>query len=66
MIILLQLIFIGLNAVFACAEIAVISMNDNSWQSWLLLNKRALRLTELLDASSFLATIQIGITLVNL
>ena len=27
--ILLQVVLIGLNAVFACAEIAVISMNDN-------------------------------------
>ena len=27
--IILQIILIALNAVFACAEIAVISMNDN-------------------------------------
>ena len=27
--ILLQIVLIGLNAVFACAEIAIISMNDN-------------------------------------
>jgi putative hemolysin len=65
---LLQLIFIGLNAVFACAEIAVISMNDNKLAKLATAgDKRALRLTELLEQpAGFLATIQIGITLVNL
>ena len=31
---LLQVILIALNAVFACAEIAVISVNDNKLRSW--------------------------------
>ena len=32
--ILLQVILIGLNAVFASAEIAVISMNEPNWNEW--------------------------------
>lgn len=65
---LLQLVFIFLNALFACAEIAVISMNDNKLAKLAAAgDKRALRLTKLTEQpSSFLATIQVGITLVNL
>ncbi len=62
---LLQLILIFLNAVFACAEIAVLSVNEakiakleeNG-------NKRAKKLHKLTDQpSKFLSTIQIAITL---
>ena len=62
---LLQAALIGLNAVFACAEIAVISMDDGrmnqlSQQG----DKRALRLSRLTSQPSrFLATIQVAITL---
>lgn len=65
---LLQLIFISFNAIFACAEIAVITMNDNKLAKLSAAgDKRALRLTKLTEQpAGFLATIQIGITLVNL
>lgn len=62
---LLQVILIALNAIFACAEIAVISMNDNHLAK--LANqgdKRAKRLVQLTrQPASFLATIQVAITL---
>lgn len=32
----LQILLIALNAVFACAEIAVISVNDNKLEKWRL------------------------------
>ena len=62
---LLQLILIFLNAVFACAEIAVLSVNEakitkleeNG-------NKRAKKLRRLTEQpAKFLSTIQIAITL---
>lgn len=64
----LQLIFILLNAIFASAEIAVITINDNKLERMAQSgNPRAVRLKKLTENSSdFLATIQIGITLVNL
>lgn len=64
----LQLIFILLNAVFACAEIAVITMNDNKLAKLTAAgDKRAMRLAKLTEQpAAFLATIQVGITLVNL
>lgn len=66
--ILLQIFLIFLNAVFACAEIAVVTMNDNKLDKLAASgNKRAIRLSKLTaQPSRFLATIQIGITLVNL
>ncbi len=66
--IILQAFLILLNALFACAEIAVISMNDNKLAKLAASgDKRAIRLTKLTaQPASFLATIQIGITLVNL
>ncbi len=66
--ILLQLFLILLNAIFACAEIAVISMNDNKLSKLSASgDKRAIRLSKLTaQPARFLATIQIGITLVNL
>ncbi len=63
--ILLQIMLIALNAVFACAEIAVISMNDNKLaQMTAQGDKRAIRLTKLTsEPARFLATIQVAITL---
>lgn len=62
---LLQVVLIALNAVFACAEIAVISMNDARLtklsQSG---DKRAVRIEALTSQPArFLATIQVAITL---
>ncbi len=67
-LLLLQLVFICFNAIFACAEIAVITMNDNKLAKLTAAgDKRALRLTKLTEQpAGFLATIQVGITLVNL
>lgn len=67
-LLLLQLVFILLNALFACAEIAVITMNDNKLAKLTALgDKRAMRLSKLTaQPSEFLSTIQVGITLVNL
>ena len=61
----LQFVLIALNAIFACAEIAAITIND------LRLEKlaaggdaRAMRLRRLMDQPArFLATIQVAITL---
>jgi putative hemolysin len=63
--ILLQLLLIGLNAVFACAEIAVISMNDSKLAKMAAAgDKRAIQLAGLVSQPArFLATIQVGITL---
>lgn len=63
--IILQIILILLNAVFACAEIAVISMNDNKLASMAASgDKRAIRLARLTSQPArFLATIQVAITL---
>ncbi len=62
---LLQVVLIALNAIFACAEIAVLSVNDTKIA--LLVqkgDKRAKRLTKLSSNSAkFLATIQVVITL---
>lgn len=65
LMILLQIILIMLNAVFACAEIAVISMNDNKLAKMASEgDKRAVRLTRLTSQPArFLATIQVAITL---
>lgn len=62
---LLQLILIALNAVFACAEIAVISINDIKLQQLEAQgDKRAGRLLKLTSQpAKFLATIQVAITL---
>lgn len=63
--ILLQVFLIGLNAIFACAEIAVISINDNKLAKMAADgDKRAIRLSNLTeDSARFLATIQVAITL---
>ncbi len=64
-VIALQLVLIALNAVFACAEIAVISMNDNKLAKMAAEgDKRAVRLARLTSQPArFLATIQVAITL---
>lgn len=63
--ILLQLVLISLNAIFACAELAVISMNDNRLARMAHEgDARALRLQKLTSQPArFLATIQVAITL---
>ena len=63
--ILLQVILIALNAVFACAEIAVLSVNDTKLAQLVAQgNKRAKRLAQLTSQPArFLATIQVAITL---
>ena len=62
---ILQFILILINALFAGAEIAVISMNDNKLAKLTAMgDKRAMRLTELTaQPTRFLSTIQVGITL---
>ncbi len=62
---ILQLVLIGLNAVFACAEIAVISMNDTKIDKLAAeKNKKAIKLQKLTEQpSKFLSTIQVAITL---
>ena len=66
--IILQIILIALNAIFACAEIAIISVNDSFLEkSAEGGNKKAKRLLSLTNnPAKFLATIQVGITAVNL
>ena len=63
--IVLQVVLIALNAVFACAEIAVISINDNKLAKLAEQgDKRAVRLARLTSQPArFLATIQVAITL---
>lgn len=65
LLLLLQFFLIALNAVFACAEIAVISMNDNKLVKMAAAgDKRAIRLARLTSQPArFLATIQVAITL---
>lgn len=62
---LLQVVLIALNAIFACAEVAVISMNDNKLARMASQgDKRAKRLVRLTSQpAKFLATIQVAITL---
>lgn len=61
----LQVLLIALNAIFACAEIAVISMNDAKLAKMVSEgDKRAVRLARLTSQPArFLATIQVAITL---
>ena len=64
-LLLLQAALIALNAIFACAEIAVISTNDNKLAKMAAEgDKRALRLQKLTSQPArFLSTIQVAITL---
>ncbi|MDR0819652.1 MAG: hemolysin family protein [Oscillospiraceae bacterium] len=63
--ILLQILLIAVNAVFACAEIAVITINDMKLERMAAAgNKRAKRLMSIIRTpSKFFATIQVAITL---
>lgn len=60
----LQIVLISINAIFACAEIAIITMNDNKIQKLSESgDKRAIRLLKLTEnPARFLSTIQVGIT----
>lgn len=62
---ILQVILIALNAIFAAAEIAIISMNDARLASLAAKgDKKAVRLARLTSSpAKFLATIQVAITL---
>lgn len=62
---LLQVVLIALNAVFACAEIAIISINEAKLEKMAEEgNKKAKKLLKLKsDPAKFLATIQVAITL---
>ena len=64
LMLLVQVILIALNAVFACAEIAVISLNDNKLAKMAADgDKRAVRLARLTSQPArFLATNQVAIT----
>ena len=66
--IVLQVVLIGLNAIFASAEIAVISMNDTKLQKMAKEgDARAKRLVSLTEQpTKFLSTIQVAITLAGL
>ena len=65
LMLLLQVALIALNAIFACAEIAVISMNDVKLEKLASQgDKRAKRLVKLTSQPArFLSTIQVAITL---
>ncbi len=65
---ILQVILIALNAIFASAEIAVISMNDTKLKRMADNgDKRAVRLAALTEQPArFLATIQVAITLAGM
>ena len=65
LMLLLQVALIALNAIFACAEIAVISMNDAKLEKLASQgDKRAKRLVKLTSQPArFLSTIQVAITL---
>ena len=63
-LLLFQFVLIMINAIFACAEIAVISINENKLKKMAEQgNKSAERLvTLMIQPAHFLATIQVGIT----
>ncbi len=64
-LIILQVVLIALNAIFACAEIAVLSINETKLERMAEQgDKRAKRLVKLTrEPAKFLATIQVAITL---
>ena len=64
-LIILQLVLIALNAIFACAELAVLSINETKLERMADQgDKRAKRLFKLTrEPAKFLATIQVAITL---
>ena len=64
-LVILQIVLIALNAIFACAEIAVLSINETKLERMADQgDKRAKRLWKLTrEPAKFLATIQVAITL---
>ena len=64
-LLLIQVILIGLNAIFASAEIAILSINEAKLAKMASQgNKKAKRLSRLTSRpAKFLATIQVAITL---
>lgn len=64
-VLILQVVLIALNAIFACAEIAVLSISDTKLEKLAEEgNKKAKRLFRLTrEPAKFLATIQVAITL---
>ena len=64
-LVILQIVLIALNAIFACAEIAVLSINETKLERMADQgDKRAKRLFRLTrEPAKFLATIQVAITL---
>ena len=64
-LIILQVVLIALNAIFACAELAVLSINETKLERMADQgDKRAKRLVKLTqEPAKFLATIQVAITL---
>ena len=64
-LIILQVVLIALNAIFACAELAVLSINETKLERMAEQgDKRAKRLFKLTrEPAKFLATIQVAITL---
>lgn len=66
--VILQVVLIALNAVFASAEIAVISMNETKLKKMAEDgNKKAVKLTKLTEQPArFLSTIQVAITMAGL
>ena len=64
-LVILQIVLIALNAIFACAEIAVLSINETKLERMADQgDKRAKRLFKLTrEPAKFLATIQVAITL---
>ncbi len=65
LVLLFQVVLIALNAIFACAEIAVLSINETKLEKMAAEgNRKAKRLSRLVkDPAKFLATIQVAITL---
>lgn len=65
LLLLVQVILIGFNAIFACTEIAVVSFNTNKLEKLSSEgNKKAVKLSKVTaQPARFLATIQIAITL---
>ena len=62
--IVFQLVLIAVSGIFSCAEIAVISCNDNKLEKMAATDVRAKRLVWVTgQPARFLATIQVGITL---
>ncbi|MBR2977884.1 MAG: DUF21 domain-containing protein, partial [Oscillospiraceae bacterium] len=64
-LLILQLVLIALNAIFACAELAVLSINETKLERMADQgDRRAKRLFKLTrEPAKFLATIQVAITL---